>query len=178
MMINLETIPKDGYNFDFTLEPAWWQNDDSQILGFDSPFKVHICISRAGNDYVLDGRMAGRLKIRCDRCLGPYFYDLESEFKSLLSLRPLHSDQTELELLEEDLSVDFITGNEIDLDDVVISQLYLSLPIQLLCKEDCPGLCPDCGVDLNRERCNCREEKKDSPFMKLKKMMASQRAAL
>ena len=59
------------------------------------------------------------------------------------------SDQEEIELLDDDMEVDFIKGDTIDLSDIVREQIYLSLPMRSICKESCRGLCPVCGANLN-----------------------------
>ena len=126
MIVDLGTIFIAPRHSDFTLEPVWWQGDgdNDQIIGLDGPLRVHISISRAGSKYVLDGRLSGRLRLRCDRCLEPFSNDLESDFRLFLSLPPSDTEESELELLEEDMSVDFIMGDEIDLNEVVREQTY------------------------------------------------------
>ena len=156
MIIDLRTILQVPRRFDFTLEQDWWQGDegDDQVLGFDCPLKVHINISRAGSTYVLKGNFAGGIRARCDLCLEPYHRDLESEFMLILLQPVFDTDQNEIELLKEDMSVDFIMGDEVDLDDIVREQIYLSLPIKFLCRENCSGLCHVCGANLNIEKFN------------------------
>ncbi len=172
MIIDLRTILTAPRHFDFTLEPGWWQGDeeDDQILGLDSPLTVQISISRAGSKYVLEGRLSGRLRLRCGRCLEPFYNDLKSNFRLFLTLPPSDTENSELELLEEDMSVDFIMGGEIDLDEVVREQIYFSLPMKSLCREDCSGLCPLCGANLNKEKCTCRRETGHPGFSELKNL--------
>jgi uncharacterized protein len=172
MIVDLKTILTAPRHFDFTLEPDWWQGDeeDDQILGLDSPLAVQITISRAGSKYVLDGRLSGRLRLRCDRCLEPFYDDLSSDFRLFLSLPPSDAEKSDLELSEEDMSLDFIVGGEIDLDEIVREQIYFSLPMKSLCREDCSGLCPLCGANLNKEECKCRREMGHPGFSKLKNL--------
>jgi len=172
MIVDLRTILNAPRHFDFILEPDWWQGneEDDQILGLDSPLTVQINISRAGSKYVLEGRLSGRLRLRCGRCLEPFYNDLKTGFKLFLSLPPSDSEKSELELLEEDMSVDFILGDEIDLDAVVREQIYFSLPIKSLCREDCLGLCTSCGANLNKEKCKCRRETGHPGFSELKNL--------
>ena len=56
---------------------------------------------------------------------------------------------------EEDVGVSFYRDDVIDLGDVIREQFYLALPMKPLCREDCKGLCPVCGVNRNREACSC-----------------------
>lgn len=170
MIIDLRTISQEPRRFDFHLEPEWWAADEGSepILGLDGPLEVHLKIYRAGSKYVLEGNLSGGLLIICDRCLESYHYELESEFRLFLALPAADVDQNEMELAEEDLSTDFITVDEIDPEDIIREQIFLSLPMKSLCSDDCAGLCPVCGADLNKTACACRRESGHPGFAKLK----------
>ncbi len=60
------------------------------------------------------------------------------------------------------------SGEKIDLSEFLKEQIVLSLPYKLLCKEDCKGLCPKCGTNLNIEKCNCKNNWEDSKFAVLR----------
>jgi len=170
MIIDLRTILNGPRRFDFTFKPDWWRGDDEngQILGIDGPLKGHVNISRAGSRYIVDGSLSGRIQVRCARCLESYPRVLDSEFRLFLAFPPKDANQSELELAEDDMSVDFVKGNEIDLHDIVREHIYLSLPMKSLCREDCAGLCSVCGTNLNKEKCECRLKKGHPGFSKLK----------
>jgi uncharacterized protein len=169
MIIALRSILQGSRQFDFTLEPDWWQGDEAgQILGLEGSLKVHINISSEGDTYKLRGNLSGAIQVACDRCLEAYHSDLESDFSLCVAPAPSDPGQTEIELLEDDMSIDFIAGSEIDLCDVVREQIYLSLPIKSLCRVDCLGLCPICGVNLNKEKCKCRRKTGHPGFSTLK----------
>jgi len=172
MNIDISTISRGPRDFDYTLKPGWWGHEegDGQILGLAGPLNVHISVSRAGTKYLVDGRLAGRLMIRCDRCLEPYQRDIDAGFSFFLTVTPSLSGPNEIELLEDDMSVEFVTDSEIRLDDIVREQIYLSLPMKCLCREDCSGLCPLCGTNLNMKKCECLREKGHPGFSKLKKV--------
>lgn len=61
-----------------------------------------------------------------------------------------------------------LAGDEIELDDMIMDNLRLSLPVRFLCKEDCKGVCTKCGKNLNETECVCEPETKSSPFDVLK----------
>lgn len=172
MNIDIRTISRGPRDFDYTLGLDWWGHEggDGQILGLARPLNVHISISKAGTKYMVDGRLAGRLIIRCDRCLEPYQRDIDAGFSFFLAIALSLSGQNEIELLEDDMSVELVTDSEIRLDDIVREQIYLSLPMQCLCSEDCSGLCPLCGTNLNIKKCECQREKGHPGFSKLKKV--------
>ena len=172
MIIRLRDVFRGPRHFNFTFDSRWWREGDAndQILGLDGPLKVQMTLSREGNHYTVDGGLSGRIRARCDRCLGSYSHELQSEFRLLLSPPPTEPVHSEIELLQEDMSVEFLSGEEIDTDHIVREQLYLSLPIKLLCHEGCSGLCPVCGTNLNRGACKCHEKKGHPAFLKLKEL--------
>ena len=67
-------------------------------------------------------------------------------------------DEGEHEVKDDDLNVSFYKDDQIDLGEVMREQFYLALPMKPLCREDCRGLCPVCGVNRNRESCTCQAE--------------------
>ena len=140
-----------------------------RIQGQEGPLTAKVVVSREDERFVVNGRLAGNLKLICDRCLEPYTFSLRRDFRlTLLPPEQLESAQDETELKEEDLAVEFISAGKIDLDDIIREQIYLSLPIKLLCGSACAGLCSRCGVNLNRERCKCSESGGHPAFLKLK----------
>ncbi len=160
MIIDLRTIPQDVPKyFEFRLEKGWWNSEaeDDPIRGIGDPITARVDIYKAGDKYILEGEMNGSVKIACDRCLSVYDFGIKTGFKLFFTQNSRYGNKAEIELLEEDMETGFIEGDEIELDDILKEQLYLSLPIKSLCKEECLGLCPVCGTDLNIQRCNCRK---------------------
>jgi len=170
MIIDLQVIPAET-EFNEVLGEGWWQpgDADDQILGLDAPLLVRAKISRAADKFLVQGTIRGGIRIRCDRCLETFHRELESPFQVYLVARREGSDQEEIELLDEEMEVDFIKGNTIDLSDIVREQIYLALPMKSICKESCRGLCPVCGANLNESPCRCRKAEGHLAFSKLKR---------
>lgn len=170
MIVDLRTIPEGTRSFHFVLEEDWWGSDGQrdQIQGIDTPVQVKIELYKAGDKYVLDGALSGGLQVVCDRCLEAYHRELRTAFRVFLALPLPETDQTEIELAEKDLEIDFIRGEEIDLDEIIREQIYLSLPMKSLCSQNCQGLCPVCGSNLNAGNCKCHREQGHPAFLKLK----------
>ena len=80
------------------------------------------------------------------------------------------TEEDDIELAEEDLDVDFIRGDEIDLDEIIHEQVHLTIPMKSLCREDCLGLCPECGRNLNAGDCPCDRDQGHAAFLKLKNL--------
>ncbi|MDE7294191.1 MAG: DUF177 domain-containing protein [Oscillospiraceae bacterium] len=87
-----------------------------------------------------------RLNAECGRCLGRFIKDFSFEFEHII-VRELYGEDTG----------DYVVavGDKVDLDELGISDLLPEMPSKLLCKEDCKGLCPKCGADLNESDCGC-----------------------
>ncbi|MBW1722381.1 MAG: DUF177 domain-containing protein [Deltaproteobacteria bacterium] len=173
MIIDLRRISQESKTFTFVLKEGWWEPKDpsDQILSLDGPLKVVVTLYSAGDKYVMDGRLRGGLKVRCDRCLESHHRDIQTEFQTYLALPPPGSqEESDVELTEEDMDVDFIRGEEIDLTGIIREQIYLSLPMKVLCSAECKGLCPRCGKNLNEEICCCLRETGHPAFLKLNQL--------
>ncbi len=172
MRIDLRNILQESKTVRIVLEENWWevQEPDEQVLGLDRPLEATFRITPAGDKFVMDGKLTGGLIVRCDRCLSTFSRTLETTFQVYLAL-PGHPDgEEDLELLEEDMDVEFLVGEEIDLGAVIREQIFLGVPIRMLCHENCKGLCSRCGANLNDGPCRCSEESIHPAFSKLKNL--------
>ena len=88
------------------------------------------------------------LNIVCDRCLKEMKRDYSFEFKRIV-VKTVNSDNDEYIIAEND---------KVDVDEIALSDLILSVPTKLLCRDDCAGLCPVCGCDRNESECNCQNK--------------------
>lgn len=106
-------------------------------------------------DIRLVGELATRVELPCARCLEPVVREVTSAFDLLF--RPLGVDAGEAErsLGEADTEIGYYTGDGMLLEDVLREQVLLALPIRAVCRDDCKGLCPQCGRNWNEGRCDC-----------------------
>jgi len=158
MIVDLSSISKAARSFNFTLGPGRLESIDpaGQVLETAGTVRVGITIHRAGSRFVLDGNLSGFVRARCDRCLESFDSDLTTGFQVYLAFQPEGQSRDEVELREEDMGVDFITGDEVDLALIAREQILLAMPMKILCDERCAGLCAGCGFNLNTEPCVCR----------------------
>jgi uncharacterized protein len=118
----------------------------------------------------LVGTVETELELVCSRCLESFRLPVRAEF----DVRYLpHSENTgdEREVEEDDLSVAFYRDETIDLGQLLDEQFYLALPMKPLCRDDCKGLCPICGVNWNVETCGCQARWEDPRLAGLKALM-------
>jgi|GEM_PF-338863 len=69
--------------------------------------------------------------------------------------------------VQDDLEITYVTEDFIDLKEILVENLTLSLPIQPLCKASCKGVCLNCGTDFNKGKCACDKLQKSNPFSRL-----------
>jgi uncharacterized protein len=119
-------------------------------------------------DIRLRGRLSAGLELQCARCLEPLRQDVKREFELLY--RPLGADagRDELSVTDAEAEIGYYQGDGLLLEDVLREQVLLALPLKVTCREDCKGLCPQCGKNLNQEQCSCSTEVEDPRWAALK----------
>lgn len=120
------------------------------------------------NDIRVAGDFAARVELACARCLEPIARDVSRKFDLLY--RPLGADagKEELSVTAAEAEVGYYQGEGVLLEDVIREQVLLSIPLKAICRDDCKGLCPHCGKNLNQEQCNCAEPLEDPRWAALK----------
>ncbi len=93
----------------------------------------------------LRATVSGIFTAPCDRCLEDAVLPLQAELKTVLTLDSSEDDSV------------LVEGGKIDLEKTAYDALVLAIPLQILCKEDCRGLCPSCGKNLNDGDCGCNK---------------------
>jgi len=138
-----------GYfaRFDLTAEVPPFELRGENVI-FTDPVKACLVANNTGSAIVVEGEVSGRLKLTCSRCLEVFNYAFEV---------PVNETYTHM---PESVGGDVVpfSGNVIDITPEVVRSIILSLPMKAVCSEDCRGLCPRCGCDLNKDRCNCENE--------------------
>ena len=116
------------------------------------------------------GNLATRIAVKCARCLEPVASDLKSSFDLLYRPRGIEGRGPESSISEAETEISFYSGEGLLLEDVLKEQVLLAVPLKALCREDCKGLCPGCGINRNRERCKCAPETRDERWAALGKI--------
>ena len=155
MIISLVRMPPDGIRFDHQYEDGELDVTEREFA-FRALPRVAGKVHRVGMDMRVRGEIKADLVLACDRCLKEVATPLAIPFDLIYTPAEAGDGQAgEVELQERDLEFAMFENDEIDLDGLVLEQVELSLPSRVLCQEDCRGLCPECGTDLNVESCQC-----------------------
>jgi len=162
MQLNLREIihtPGASIPFEFELDLS-----DLDFFGekpITQPIRVCGQVRNAAGVLMLEGEATTTLELVCDRC-GKAF---KSEKSALLDTMLA----TELED-EENEEIVLLEGDELDLDELATTAFILAMDTKNLCSEDCKGLCPGCGVNLNETPCRC-ESKIDPRLAALEQLL-------
>lgn len=108
------------------------------------------------NTIIAKGNVTGTLVMTCHRCVESFEHPLNITFDQLFSENVKKYEESKI-----------IENNKIDILPVIKESLSLKLPIKILCSEDCRGLCPSCGKNLNKEPCLCINKPVDVRWQKL-----------
>jgi uncharacterized protein len=139
---------------------------DSEETRMTGRTELELSAAREGARVKLAGKIKATVEYDCDRCLSPQTVKIDQDF-DLLYIPPAGTEG-EHELGERDLSVGFYQGDFIDADDLVREQVVLALPMVKLCADECRGLCPECGANLNQGACSCPVQQVDPRWEALK----------
>jgi len=135
---------------------------------YEGNFKTIVALSKFENQIILDSETGITANLVCDRCAKDFQAVINSKYRTVYLFR-ISSDEEVTE--KEEVVYIHPETDKIDLDKDIREFAILAVPMKQLCSEDCKGLCPKCGKNLNEGTCNCTEETIDprwEPIQKLK----------
>lgn len=128
-----------------------FNNEQYDIVKEDN--NVNLEITNLGNEKIeLKGNFFITVKIPCSRCAEEVSYIIQNDFVKVINFN-LSEEDSLYDL--DDMS--FINGYDLDTDELIYQEIILVFPLQVLCKEDCKGICHECGTNLNYEQCKCKK---------------------
>jgi uncharacterized protein len=169
-VINIKDLPEDVSRQEFVAAPNEFSMNYEGIKVIDD-IHAYGDITKSNDQVIFRGEFSAPVKIVCSRCAEEFKKNLESELVFVLTMVP----EQEFEQFEEDETEDFRfipEGiQEYDFSEIIRDQIILNLEMKPLCSEECRGICPDCGKNLNHEDCSCKAEKIDERWLPLKDLL-------
>jgi uncharacterized protein len=129
------------------------------------PLSLQLDVQMATHDVVVLGQMEGEAEIACRRCLSPVRMPIDQEVTLLF-----REGITQAEAEAEEIYLLPAKGNELDLSGAIREHLLLSVPEFAECGEECQGLCPHCGANLNDTTCSCETSQSDDRWAALRQL--------
>lgn len=157
--ISLDGILDEPVPFAFELHFSAVDLDREPLLDL-SPVFLTGEVSRIEKGFSFDARMDYSGSLECSRCLAPYPFENSEDFSLVLRKRPAPVSG-EIALQSEDLDEFFYDDELLSVAPIAEERIQIAVPMKPLCREDCRGLCPRCGQDLNVTACGCVVEIED-----------------
>ncbi|MBI4826123.1 MAG: DUF177 domain-containing protein [Nitrospirae bacterium] len=164
MKILVSDIPSEGLEKEFDIPISLEEG------GIEKAVHVSMRVMKYGASVVVEGHAGMTATLSCSRCLEDFPYSMEVDFTDEYVPDTEIARASEHELGSDELDIGYYSNDEIDVKELIKEQMLLQVPIKLLCKPDCRGLCPKCGKDLNTGSCTCREEEVDPRLAKLSEL--------
>ena len=148
-------------------------NEPVSKVGLEEPFfgnvEVKCRMDKSSYQIVLDIIANAEVEFECDRCTKEFESTITGNFKLVCLYK-------EEDVSDEDINIIYLPPEQdkINISDDVVEYLLLNIPMKKICKDDCKGLCPHCGTDLNEKTCKCNENSTNpvwEPLLKLKEKL-------
>lgn len=164
MTINLKDLaasPQGRICFDYTIDLS------AEEVNFERPFPAPVRVVGQVSDEAgmirLQAQVEAEVHTRCARCARPVVYEKNVPIDFLLVSGAAEDEESD--------DVIAVEGDDVELDGIAVPELLLDMEMAVLCREDCKGLCPKCGKDLNEGPCGCDLRQADPRLEALKKLL-------
>jgi uncharacterized protein len=144
--------------------------EDADPYRIVAPVVLEFEIHKDKDKFRLAGRVQTRLELACSRCVEPFELAVDGPFDIRYLPASEASSEADREIEEDDLETSYYRDDQIDLNELMREQFYLALPMKPLCRDDCRGLCSQCGTNLNAGTCACTPRWEDPRLAPLKNL--------
>ena len=155
--IRFSDIPAEGLSLEYHHDRTLLEPLGEGVRLLDA-VPVSLRITPQEGRFFVEGEVRGQVEVECGRCLAPVTLTVRAPCAvDLVPLAPRGAPGERNALDRGDLDVRFVSGPILNLDDLVREQLLLQVPMRVLCRDGCRGLCPRCRKNLNDGPCGCEE---------------------
>lgn len=165
MQLNVPFSEISEHGVEYEIVDFSWIPDD--LVGQTGSASAQIRLTKKNDNTVeLRGKLQVGVSLECDRCLRQYTFQIDSPMSLVLEVaeKVAHWKLHGMDIAEVELETVLLDSPVVNLAELLREQLLLALPEKLLCREDCFGLCMQCGENLNERKCNCSKRVDSSPF--------------
>ncbi|MGH7369708.1 MAG: YceD family protein [Candidatus Methylomirabilaceae bacterium] len=169
MLVERSRIPVEGLDLRLSEEPRWdgveglW----TSLAAVEATFHLE----RKGEGVLARGAFNTTATLPCSRCSEPASVPVSDQFEVLYVASSRAPKGEEVELTAEEMDVNFLDDDRLDLSGLLRENVLLSLPVQPLCRAECRGLCPRCGVNMNDTSCQCHVPEPDPRLLPLRQLL-------
>ena len=187
MRVYLYELSDESKNLHYSEKDPWVVEavkgaEESELSKEKPVYTVDFDVRKLQNLVLLKGKFNLEVGLLCSRCANGFGCNLASKFQAMFTrerslgqpsanVGVAHSEPTGA--TGEDLEIELLEKDYIELGDVLKEQIYLKIPFQPLCKEECKGICAVCGQDRNTQPCQCHRIKSNALANALKNYKVS-----
>ena len=169
LWLAIKDLPPEGKEIIINDQSVWQSPIDEFALPYTitEEFAARLFLIPQEKGCILHGSLTGKVNVPCIRCTEDATISINQDFDEVFMLdEELSSDDTEPNIRIANES----TGIEVEIAGVLWEEFIIAIPVKPLCKDDCKGICPECGKDLNTGKCECEESTFDPRFAVLKNL--------
>lgn len=169
MIVRVSDLDEDGIHIETSERPEWLVNvpellDGAKPSHIASGFDIDIQVNKVLKEVTVNGNVSFSVEDQCSRCLKKVSIDLKPDINLVIT------PEEGIDHEDDDLNHETYVGDEVDISNYIREQIAMSLPLKVVCREDCKGLCADCGINLNEKECECSGQKIDPRLEVLKNL--------
>jgi DUF177 domain-containing protein len=165
LVIDTGAVSEDGVVISEEFTAKWLDNipeyKESSDTKVDGPIRVEGRVTKEAGGFRVKGNVDFALVTSCTRCGGDAKKTFAGGFDLIFMEGKPANLPKDLELSPEDADSLYFDGPDLDLNPVFKQEVAVQIPVQILCRKDCKGLCSSCGADLNNVECDCEKEEGD-----------------
>ena len=176
MFLSVKEMELRKVRFDETFEPGQidFSGEDLEVASPLRATGVAELLPYTGGEMRIQGRYSVEMKAQCDRCLAEARFPLDQGFDLFYRPASAMTNGEEIEIDEGQSEIGFYQGDGLELEDILREQVLLALPMQRVCSESCPGICPVCGKNRKECSCDCKIETADDRWGALRNLTRQQ----
>lgn len=164
MKILIADIPDEGLDVDIK------ESVNIEDASFSSPVIARLSLNKIDREIIISGTLKAEMQLNCSRCLKDFEQSLDIPVNVVY--HPAEEVGPEKHALRDDeMDMGFYRGEELDLNELLKEQILLNTQMKPLCDEQCKGICPKCGKDLNTGQCSCNQKEVDPRLEVLKSLL-------
>jgi uncharacterized protein len=168
MLIRIKDLELRRLEFNETFQPGTIDlgTEYRQIGPLQATGRAELIEENRGHKNILDdirivAKLETEVEVACARCLEPVQVPVTREFELLYRPQGADKSKEDAAVSKGETEISYYEGEGLLLEDVVREQVLLAVPYRALCQENCKGLCPTCGSNLNSGKCPCKEVQPD-----------------
>lgn len=170
MNIPIANLSIGFHELDFEKSPATFGFVEKD--NFKDPINITVRVDKSESHIYLKVEVKVLAKLECDRCLKAFEKELVEDFSLYYEVK--NSSRGESVKVVQEKDIEFrhysVGDSHLDITEDIRTTLFLAMPMKNLCAEDCKGICPGCGQDLNQSNCICEKSSSDPRWDALNKL--------